>query len=291
MSVWSPGLYGNDVTADLKNVFRDLVRVPLGTDELIQQLTTIFAGPCNVEDEMYTSFWLATADLLHTYGVDAPLIYTQALDIIASGADLDVHQRLGLSARDQQRRAQELQRLAAKLAQPNPKPRNRRLLAEPEPWLFDEGAVIAYPTRENQPINPYMAKRFLADWVADGWGSFVVLGHDRIYGFLAVYLIAVLPPLGRSEPDLPSIISHRDLTCVAALVTVPSIHPKKMHLKRLGSLLLRQAEIEAHFVPGTPPFDFRPEILANALYMHVPSYPPDQQLELARFVEFHPVAI
>lgn len=285
MGVWASGLYGNDVTADLTNVFKDLVRLPLDADELIQHLTGIFSGPANTGDERHTSFWLATADLFHRYGIAAPSINERALDIIDSGKDLEMHRELGLSERDLQLRAKALQRLAAKLSQPNERPRNRRLLKEPEPWVFDEGAFIAYPTSQGEPVNPYMPKRQMVHWEEDGWGAFVILGRDRIYGYIAVYLIAVLPPLGPSPPDIRTIIADENTTCVASLVTIPSSHPKKMHLREFGRCPVKRHAIESHFLPGTPPFDFRPQILANALYIDVPNRYPYNHLQLQRFLD------
>lgn len=116
----------------------------------------------------------------------------------------------------------------------------------------------------------------------------MVLGRERLLGYFAVYLIAVLPPLRASEPHVHDVVFQDNMASVAALVTVPSVHPQKMLLREIGRLMIKQNEIESHFVPGTPPFDFRPQILANALFVHVPSYPPDYHLNLGRFVELVP---
>ena len=291
MGVWGAGLYANDVTADLRSVFRDLARLPISTEDLIQRLTGIFSDAASPEDELYTSFWLATADLLHAYGFDAPLIYTRALDMIGSGKDLNLHRELGLSKRDLQRREKELRKLAAKLSNPNPKPRNRRVLLKPEAWVFCEGTLVAYPTNQGDPVNPYLPERYLVDWVADGWGAFVVLGRDRLYDFFAVYLIAILPPLGSSEPDVQMIMAQENSICVAALVTVPSSHPRRMRIRELATFGVKQSAVESHFVPGTPPFDFRPRVLADALYLDAPGYSSKPGLDPHKFVDFIPSSV
>jgi hypothetical protein len=75
------------------------------------------------------------------YGLDGSLVYAEALQIISSGADLALHQPVGMSARALRQRA-------------HPKPRKRKVRCKPEAWRFEEGTVVAYPTTANQPINP-----------------------------------------------------------------------------------------------------------------------------------------
>jgi hypothetical protein len=285
MGKWSPGLYGNDVTADLKTVMRDLVRLPLTGDELVQQAMSMFAGPTDTHDEMYTSFCLALADQAHVYGLDAPSLYLKAREIAACGADVEIHRQLGMPEGDLRRRQQEIRKLIERISRPNPKPRNRRLLEEPETYLFEEGDMVIYPTQAGQAINPYFPKRLLDGWARDNWGGFVVWGRDRIYGYLAAYLIAVLPPLGPMTPEISGIGDERDFACVAELVHIPPTHPRRMQLKQIGRFAIKRDQIEAHFVPGTPPFHFRPQVLANALVVPVMTSPQEQRLRLSDFVE------
>ncbi len=284
MGVWNWGLYGNDVTADLRNIFREIVRLPLDGAGLDRELAALFAGPSSPEDGSYTSFCLAEADLFHTYGIEAPLVFARAEKILSTGKDLEVHRELGMAERDLGKRAAMLEQLGERLRQPNPKPRKRKILRQPEDWLFSDGEVVVYPTKEGYGANPYFTKRMMEGWAEDGWGMFVVLGAGYRYGHFAYYLILLLPRQGATMPDISALAAGREIPCVANLVELPRAHYPKMRLRSMGTLPILQEAIDSHFLPGTPPFDFLPQHLANVLNDPVPSNFQNRNLSLGRFV-------
>ena len=174
MSVWGPGLYQSDVTADLKPFFAELVRLPYDAGRLIEIATASFEAS-QPDDDACAAFWLAATDQLWTYGIEHAPTFARAQDLIRSGADLVAMRGLGMAEKDLARRAKALSDLSAKWAAPNPKPRGRKMMTEPEPFVFDEGAVVRYPTSAYAPINPYFPAKMIADWTQDGWGAFIVL--------------------------------------------------------------------------------------------------------------------
>jgi hypothetical protein len=82
---------------------------------------------------------LVLADQFWTYGIDHDATFDRALEIVAGGSDLEVKRGLGLGENDVARRARVLAELAAKWTERNERPKNRRVLAKPEPFVFEVG--------------------------------------------------------------------------------------------------------------------------------------------------------
>ena len=112
MGAWGVGLYSSDLTNDLKGTFREIVRVPLSEDELVEALLDAYPSGRAPEDEDYTDFWLALADLFHAYGIENADVLHKAQEIIATDADLDVKRALDMSASDLRKRQRILEDLA-----------------------------------------------------------------------------------------------------------------------------------------------------------------------------------
>ena len=158
---------------------------------------------------------------------------------------------------------------------PNPKPRNRKVLAEPEPFVFEEGEVVLYPTARYQPINPYFSQKMLAGWAQDGSGAFIVLRHFRRLDFFAVSLIGFLLPRPLARLEIGAYPGF-GAVAILHLTKVSLAHAKKMRLQSIGRL-----QVDSDRVSSLPtnryPFIFAPQHLANALHDH--SHPdPDLRL-------------
>ena len=262
MSVWGVELYDNDITVDLRDLFRDFARYPLAAADLLQIVTACFPASADPEDKNYTSFWLAAADQYHTYGIDDPTVFERALDIIRSGADLELHESFGIGSSIKYR-ARMLTALEEKLSKPNPKAKKRNLLKRPEAPAFDEGDVIAYPSVSALPFSRF-TKRLTGGWDPDGWSSFAVLVRFHIHDFFPIYLIGALGEYGRVPPG-PELLSAAKLPFYPVLVTHSSQDPKRMGLERVAQFSIDEQAIQANFEPGRPPLGSRPELLANAL--------------------------
>ncbi len=156
MGAWGVGLYSSDLTNDLKGTFRELVRVPMSDDELVEALLD--------------AFWLALADLFHTFGFENARVRKTANEIIATDADLDMKRALELSASDLRKRERVLADLAEKWSRPHPKPRARRLMKAPEPLLFEPGDCVVFPTHKGNAAPAFKtAKDIDAEFEPDGW--------------------------------------------------------------------------------------------------------------------------
>jgi hypothetical protein len=269
MGVWGTGIYANDMAADLKDLFQDVVRLPVPPDELLRILANAFG---QVKEEVDGNFYLALDDLFHTYGIDSPAVREIALDLISSGKDLDSNRELGMTEPNLRRRAAVLKALAEKLAHPSPNPRNRKMLAGPEEWLFEEGDYAVFPTCKNDAMNPYMPKRLMQDWEQDDSGGFVVLGRTRQLNFFAVYLIGVLQSPGT--------------TGFVEMVTLSPQHFRRMQVKVVERLPLIDGAVDAAFPAGHPIYTYRPQILANAiLLLHAPVWGGfDNRVDFRNFV-------
>ena len=203
MGCWGVGLYDNDTARDLRAGLAELVRLPIGQDELLEKLLDAFPAGHDPEDEDYTGSWLALADLFHAFGLDHPEVFARAFEIVESGADLAVLRALDMSESDLRKRARALDRLAGKWRVPNPKPRARRVVEAPEPLLFESGACLAYPTRKGNAANVHLpAARLAETFEPDGRGAFVVLATSRRHGYFACYLVARLFLRAAGQPTL-----------------------------------------------------------------------------------------
>ncbi len=259
MGSWGIGLYGNDTASDLKAGFAELVRLPVGGDELLEKLLEAYPAGRDPEDEDYTGSWLALADLFHAYGLDHPEVFARAFEIVESGADLAALRALEMSEADLRKRARVLDRLAEKWRAPNPKPRARRVIEAPEPLLLESGACLAYPTQKGNAANAVLpAARLAKTFRPDGWGAFVVLATARRHGYFACYLVARLHLRSAGKPTLDectrTVIAGIDprIPLVPAdpavkVVTVTRAGAKKLAFEEIGRFELDQLALRAAF--------------------------------------------
>ncbi len=269
MGAWGVGLYSSDLTNDLKGTFREIVRVPLSDSELVEALLDAYPAGRDPEDEDYTDFWLALADLFHAYGIENAGVLEKAQEIITTEADLDMKRALELSASDLRKRERVLADLAQKWSRPHPKPRARRLMKAPEPLLFGAGDCVVFPTHKGNAAPAFKtAKDIDVEFEPDGWGAFVVLATARRHGYFATYLAARLHLRAKSKPTLQdcagSVISafHMGLPYVprdpmVKVTTTTRAEVKKLRLETVGQFeldddALRQAFPERYETLDSP---------------------------------------
>lgn len=69
MGTWGPGLYSNDMAADLRPMVSGALKLPLPIDDIVdliaRQEPEIALDP---DDEDHTAFWLVVADLVWKSG-------------------------------------------------------------------------------------------------------------------------------------------------------------------------------------------------------------------------------
>jgi hypothetical protein len=197
------------------------------------------------------------------YAIDHPPTVEAARRIIAEGQDLAAMRALGMSEGDLKRRASMLDALAAKWQTPNPKPRPRRILAQPEPFVLEGGECLTYPLRDGQPYNPYVAPSrevhfYGGRWTPDGWGAACVLARWHQYDVFARYLTAVLQYNAPIKPTLAaiprlSVLSYRSvhgrLYRGIRVASTSRQHLARMRTESVGRLALNHAAVAVDFPP------------------------------------------
>ena len=203
MGAWGVGLFANDLSRDVKDAFKDLVRLPFSEVELIEAMLQAFPSGRDANDEEYTDFWLALADLFHAYGIASSEVTERARAIVESGADLKMKRALDMSESDLRKREKLLNELLGKWCIPAVKPKQRRIMKRPEPFLFEGSDCVVFPTQGGNGAPAFMNAADIAmQFAPDGWGAFVVLATARRYGYWACYLVGRLHLRTRNKPTL-----------------------------------------------------------------------------------------
>jgi hypothetical protein len=285
MGTYGTGLYGNDTAMDLRDELRLVVRTPWDGQRLAAWAAGAYPAIADPADEQHSDVALALADQFWLYGIDHAPTFRRARDIVTGGTDLASKQALGMSGGDLRRRARTLEVVLAKWQQPNPRPRARRILSTPEPFVLQPGDCLVYPVADGAIRNPYVgprkAERFFAvhRWVADGWGSLIVLDAYHRHDVLARYIVALLANDDDRPPGIDEIpglhIRHtRHIGLPAgspARRRVHAVHTTRIHLERMrmqaiGNLAVDPMVVASHGLTfGTPPLTFDTD-LANAAH-------------------------
>lgn len=268
MGAWGTGLYQSDGTCDLRADFKDIIRAPWDGAKLLDWFLERYPSSKDPTDDYYSEIWLALADLFWQYGIDDPRPIQVGLRVIADGTDLDANRRLGMSEQHLRQRAAVLEALAAKWAAPNPKPRSRRVLKKPQPFLLQAGDCLVYPTRDGEPYNPYISPELWArnsdgPWAPNGWGAACVLAGWYRRELFACYLVAVLR---YDEPTVPQLADFPRLSIQTRLSEqfvrtergVHVIHASRQHLTRMGVESVGALKIDTVAVAADFPADQRP---------------------------------
>src|SRR5579863_6152156 len=98
MGTWGPGLYSNDIAADLKGTEDGALRVPVGADEVVDLLRQCEPRLDEPESEDYASCWFVVADRFHRCGLRHEPTLRLVRSLLASGVDLRVNEELGMSS-------------------------------------------------------------------------------------------------------------------------------------------------------------------------------------------------
>ena len=262
MGTWGVGLYQCDDAADLRVDVREVVRAPWDGDRLLAWALDAYPELTDPRHDGHTDLRLALADVFWSYGVEQAEIRDAALAIVANGTDLESKRRLGMSDRDLARRAVVLDELAAKWRSPNPKPRDRRMLKEPQPFLLQSGDCLTYPTSQGRVRNPYVPPAREAGfyknfpWERDATAAAIVLACVHRYETFARYLVALLRYDGGGEPALDvfptlSILHSRTFAFEPQrrvhLVSTTRTHLKRMGISVVGNLPVNRAAVAQEF--------------------------------------------
>ncbi len=255
MGTWGTGLYSNDTVADLRDDFRDIVRVPWDAEQLLRWVLDKYEDGSNAGSEDYTDIRLGIADLFWRYGIEHPETFEIARRIVDEDTDITVKRALGMSERDVKRRGEVLRKLAEKWSTPNLNPRSRKILKNPQSFVLETGDCLLAPTSKGHTINPYFKPAeweecyvLTRQWVADGWATAIVLAQLYQHEIFARYLVANLWTDGEKKPVLDDFasmtvrhslgISGRELREFREIdvVSTSALHLKRMQVDVVGQL-------------------------------------------------------
>lgn len=95
VGTWGPGLYSDDIAADLKATLASLLRLPLEPDEILAILRKQEPSLDNPDDESHCDCWFVVADRFHRYGITHSATVDRVTGLIDRGVDLRVKGRSG----------------------------------------------------------------------------------------------------------------------------------------------------------------------------------------------------
>ena len=149
MRAYSRALYSDAVAAGLKDDFGEWLSVSSDLDATIERLRGQYGADEMPADADASTFWLALADLLHSYGLESPRVFEKAKAIIDSGLDLELRKEFVAEPvlRDREKM---LLRLRNKWASPATRIRKIPKL-RPERFRMRRGEVFTYDTMGGNP--------------------------------------------------------------------------------------------------------------------------------------------
>ncbi len=175
MGTWGTALYSDDLAADLRSDFRNLIGMGLSADEAVERLASEYSTSLADHDEAPV-FWLAIADTAWRVGRPQARATAEALRVIESGSDL----RRWTSSTDRRKRERVLVELESRLKTAPPAvQRIARPFVAANAWSV--GEVIAYRLSSGS------------------WTLFRVIGHHSDKGGRH----AICEPLDWTGPSLP----------------------------------------------------------------------------------------
>lgn len=252
MGSWGTSLYSGDFAADLRRTVAVVARLPFDAEQLLDLMIEVEpAAANNSNDDDHSVFWLVVADQLARRGVHSRRARDAALEIIDSGRDLEAMARLGMSERDRKKRALNLAELRSRLVA-SAETKRGAVLKRPQPFLWETGDVLVYPTSRGRCINPYFRDKSLitGGWAQDGWGAAVIVERGRAFDFLTWYRPLVTTSVQAEKPHLDAIAARRNWR-LDRPGTVTRLHIDRMEIERVGVLSVDPSRLHARF-PSLP---------------------------------------
>ncbi len=138
MGTWGTALYSDDLAADLRDEFRELIGEGLSASEVVDRLKSEYAESLD-DCHQATVFWLALADIGWRLGRLDDQVRREAIRAIDSGDDLARWE----TPSDRKKREKVLFKLSAQLRLPPPAPKRvARLAKAANDW--ETGELIGF---------------------------------------------------------------------------------------------------------------------------------------------------
>jgi hypothetical protein len=250
------GLYSGDFAMDVRSTVGAVLRLPFDEDKLVDIICGTEPSAANSSiNEEHTTLWLVIADQFAKRGVACDRVRSKALDIIDTGADIAMLEKLGMKSADLRKRQRMLDELRARIVAAPTTSKPRKVLRKPQELVMQVGDVMLYPTCFGENINPYFASKELdrvtkrdgsipltsVPWKQDGWGAMVILDCGRAFDYLAWYRPATLAEARIEKPTLESLRGAM-LWNVELPGTCSPSHLRKMELAKVGVLPIDRAK-------------------------------------------------
>src|ERR1700687_3648606 len=143
MGSWGVGIFADDLAADVRADFRELVGDGLSATEAVDRLMGEYASFVN-DPEEGPVFWLAMADSQWKLGRLEERTLQNALRVIDTGQDL----RRWDALKDRERREAILRKLRAQLLSPPPEPKRvPRVVREANDWAVGQVIGLRLPSQ------------------------------------------------------------------------------------------------------------------------------------------------
>jgi len=158
MGTWGTGIYSNDVSEEVRDRYKDLLKDGKSNDEAL--LKTLEEGKdyLNDSDDTY-GFWLALADTQSSLGRLHPQVKERALELIEKGGDIGRWLEVG-DQKNAKKRQEVLDKLKEKLTGSQPPEKNiPRRVAFKCPWRI--GDVFAYLLESEEAEKNGLLGRYL----------------------------------------------------------------------------------------------------------------------------------
>src|SRR5262245_51539144 len=134
MSAWGTAVFSDDLAADVRDAYRELIGEGLSSTEAVEKLLAQFASSVADRDEGPV-FWIALASVQWKLGRLEERTQREALRVIESGDDL----RRWQGSKDQKKRAVVLEKVRQQLLSPPPPPKRvPRTIKEANAWQVGE---------------------------------------------------------------------------------------------------------------------------------------------------------
>src|SRR2546421_581667 len=160
LGAWGTAIFSDDTASDVRDEWREAILDGLSPEDATQRLLETFDDYLE-EADTERLFWMALAAAQMETGRLLPDVCDRALAIIDGGGDVDRWREDGDESLARQR-ARVLERLAAKLRGPQPKPKRlRRPVALSVP--LEVGDVVCVQAQRQRPTTSRIT------WVGASW--------------------------------------------------------------------------------------------------------------------------
>ena len=254
MGVWATGLYAGDFALDLRSTIGAVAKLPFDSDRLLEILCESERGAADrADDGDHTTFWLVVADQFAKRGIDNKRSREIALEIIESGSDLAMLEKLGMQPADLRKRKKILEEVRDRILAPAVRTKPRETIKKPQELLMQTGDELVYPTFGGRCRNPYFVDQdkdrmgsATPSWRVDSWAAMVIVDCGRAFDFLAWYRPLTLSMAMAERPE-PAALNGDLIWKLGRPGTCTAPHFKRMGIEKIGTVAIDRAKLIACF--------------------------------------------